>query len=89
MYEFDLIYINIWERDISDASSFSIMFKNISSMAGFFDGYGKWVFLTFGVIGIILIVLCVSCCYVKAKKDRTEMIKKHIDNSQISASGYG
>ena len=44
-------------------------------MDDFFDGYGKWIILFFGTLGVILIIICVSCCYVKAKRDRAEMIK--------------
>ena len=76
-----LVYINIFTRDIIDASDFSIIFTNISTVDDFFDGYGKWIILFFGTLGVILIIICVSCCYVKAKRDRAEMIKKHMDNS--------
>jgi len=81
VYEFDLVYINLFRRDSREASSFSIILKNISNLDGFLNGYGKWVIIGFVVLGIVSIVICVFCCYSKAKKDRADMISKHMDNS--------
>ena len=64
-----------------EASRFSIMFRNITTVEDFFTGYGKWIIIAFGILGFVLIVICVSICYVKAKRDRSDMIQRHMDNS--------
>ena len=81
MFEFDLVFINIWRRDETDASNFSIVFTNKTSIDSWLDKYGKYIIVAFGVLGLILIITCVSCCYIKAKKDRAEIIQKHYNGS--------